>query len=514
MWYTRAAFILLFYGFCMVCIAQKEDYYWVKGYGPRASVPDTGVNRSFGATILNFNVSPVDTIRFVGLLNMYRTNASFCDSAGQIQLYTNGVQVYNRNNVLMDNGDSLNAGYMLYEYDPWYAKNGYFIQQGALVLKQPGDLQLWHIFHTYRDSSNELGLYYYDKLYRSVADMQWNGGLGKIVSKNIPHITDTIGGDISACRHSNGQSWWIISQESGTNCYYRTLLDSSGVHLLPDKNCDGAPTARNEYSVSTFTPDGTKYIRLSQHFGLQIFNFNRCTGMLSHPVSIPLHELIDSFWFGLGVAVSPNSRYLYASVTSRVYQYDLFAGNVAASKQVIAIYDGFADRYCDSCVYFETRFESAQLAPDGKIYIETGNGTRYLHVIDYPDSAGAACQFRQHGFRVPTWNSDMPNFPNWRLGAAVCQTGLPVFEPLKFQVFPNPFSEQIAVDYAQVDWTDKAFLQLAITDIYGKRCYESTLSRFSAYQSIPTGQLQSGAYFIHITDDTWRLMAVKKCIKE
>ncbi|MEZ5068919.1 MAG: hypothetical protein R2847_10725 [Bacteroidia bacterium] len=32
-----------------------------------------------------------------------------------------------------------------------------------------------------------------------------------------------------------------------------------------------------------------------------------------------------------------------------------------------------------------------QLAPDGKIYVSTGNGTMHIHVINNPDSAGTAC---------------------------------------------------------------------------------------------------------------------------
>jgi hypothetical protein len=58
----------------------------------------------------------------------------------------------------------------------------------------------------------------------------------------------------------------------------------------------------------------------------------------------------------------------------------------------------------------------AQLAPDGRIYMSSNSGTRYLHVIEQPDSLGLACSVCQHCVELPSYNSfSIPNFPNYRL---------------------------------------------------------------------------------------------------
>ncbi|MEL7222917.1 MAG: PKD domain-containing protein, partial [Bacteroidota bacterium] len=92
--------------------------------------------------------------------------------------------------------------------------------------------------------------------------------------------------------------------------------------------------------------------------------------------------------------------------------YDLWADDIEASRITVAEWDGFADEGI-----FSNTFYLAQLAPNGKIYINSNNGTKHLHVINQPDSLGLACEVCQHCVELPSWNSfSMPNFPNYRLG--------------------------------------------------------------------------------------------------
>src|SRR5690606_29983607 len=103
-----------------------------------------------------------------------------------------------------------------------------------------------------------------------------------------------------------------------------------------------------------------------------------------------------------GVAFSPNSRYLYVSSVEDVYQYDTEAVDIEASMLHIAHWDGF---YSPGPP-FATLFDIAQLAPDGKIYIGTGNGTDRLHVINDPDLPGLTCDIQQHAITLPTYNTN------------------------------------------------------------------------------------------------------------
>jgi PKD repeat protein len=137
-----------------------------------------------------------------------------------------------------------------------------------------------------------------------------------------------------------------------------------------------------------------------------IYDFNRCTGMLSNQRQ---HQM-DHYGGGTGLGISQDSRYLYFSAGLYIYQFDLWAEDVFASIDTVATYDGGLDP-------FPTAFNDAQLARDGKIYLSSTNGTRKLHVMDYPNRPGAACNVRQRGIELPVYMSfGVPNFPFHRLG--------------------------------------------------------------------------------------------------
>ena len=47
--------------------------------------------------------------------------------------------------------------------------------------------------------------------------------------------------------------------------------------------------------------------------------------------------------YGTGCSISPNNRYLYINDYYQLYQYDLWAADIPASRVLIGDYDGF---YC------------------------------------------------------------------------------------------------------------------------------------------------------------------------
>ncbi len=113
------------------------------------------------------------------------------------------------------------------------------------------------------------------------------------------------------------------------------------------------------------------------------------------------------------LSISPNSRYLYAATQDKVFQFDLEAPVIAYSKKLVAEFDGFYD----TSPPFTTLFFYQQLAPNGKIYMCTANGTRYLHVIHQPNLPYPNCNLEQHSITLPRINGQsLPNFPNYRLG--------------------------------------------------------------------------------------------------
>ncbi|MBK8723519.1 MAG: hypothetical protein IPL95_15040 [Saprospiraceae bacterium] len=122
------------------------------------------------------------------------------------------------------------------------------------------------------------------------------------------------------------------------------------------------------------------------------YDFDRCSGNFSNRKY--LYVDTTRAWCG-GAAISPNSRYLYVAFTNFVFQYDLFANNIEATKDTVLVRD--FTKNPGSSAFFQ-----AQLAPDGKIYISTQNTTTYYHVINFPDKKGDSCMAVQAGFYVKT----------------------------------------------------------------------------------------------------------------
>ncbi|WP_273446209.1 PKD domain-containing protein [Neolewinella agarilytica] len=141
---------------------------------------------------------------------------------------------------------------------------------------------------------------------------------------------------------------------------------------------------------------------------MDIFDFDRCKGQLSNHRQITISDNVGSG----GVGVSPSSQFLYVSYSNYVFQYDLWAEDIFATKDTVAVYDGYQESN-----FFSTRFNLVQLAPNGKIYINSPSGVRTLHVIEQPDKRGDACDVRQHSIPLPNFNaSTLANHPNYRLG--------------------------------------------------------------------------------------------------
>ena len=108
----------------------------------------------------------------------------------------------------------------------------------------------------------------------------------------------------------------------------------------------------------------------------------------------------------------------YVTALSKVYQYDLDAADIDASKQIVAEYDGYLDP-------LPTNFYLCNLGPDCRIYINSTNSVQSMHVIRFPDRMGLACEVAQHAIRMPTYNfGSLPNFPHYWM-----KTG-PVIRPL------------------------------------------------------------------------------------
>jgi hypothetical protein len=227
---------------------------------------------------------------------------------------------------------------------------------------------------------------------------------------------------------------------------------------------------------------------------LDLYDFNRCDGTLSNLQNITVPDT-GSLSAGLGCSFSPDSRFLYVSSYKRLYQYDTWAVNVNSSGILIAQYDSFFSP-------FQTLFNMHQIGSDGKIYISTWNGNNVMHVINTPDSLGLNCNFIQHSFILPTYNTTIPNFPNYDLGTWIgssCDTLTAINETsksnLNLKIFPNPASNYF---YANYNLPSNSSAQLTIYNMFGQKI--STHNLYGTFKTlmVHTEDLQNGIYIITV----------------
>lgn len=488
--------VLLFVS-CYLLQAQKHDYVWLSGYYSDIGF-DTGWGFYFGATVIDYKSFPAQISYDSIEMNLTNTNASFSDTNGNLLFYTNGLFIANAYNEKIEGSDSLNAGYYRYIFDPNVEKGGYPISQGIIALPSPNDSNQYYLFHTLRDINQAGTAHCISSLLVTLLDMSANAGHGKVVYKNKLVIkADNVAPDLTAVKHANGKDWWLPVQKRNTNCFYRVLLDSTGVSV--DSFCTGSsyPMWYQFEGTSCFTPDGSKYATVSMAGGLNIYDFDRCSGMLSNNVHLDLNATRDSGWIAMGVSFSPNSRFLYVGLTRHLYQLDLSETDVLSSIDTIGYWDG-------SLMPFETWFNTSQLAPDGKIYISCGNADTVYHVIERPDEKGDSCLLRQHGLSLITPSVGVPNFPNYRLGPlAVCDTFTDIkhqeLESVEKQIklYPNPTTDVITIDYGLIDWS-KGEATLEISNQLWQVVYKQNPPMYSGFQKINLTDFSAGFYTVYI----------------
>ena len=82
-------FVIMLTSVCL--LSQKQDNIWLLGY----NFEQEDVNRPFGGTDLSFNSDgSVDTTYVPRKVHFDNSNASICDSVGNLLFYTNGIYVF------------------------------------------------------------------------------------------------------------------------------------------------------------------------------------------------------------------------------------------------------------------------------------------------------------------------------------------------------------------------------------------------------------------------------------
>ncbi|HHH52999.1 MAG TPA: T9SS type A sorting domain-containing protein, partial [Bacteroidetes bacterium] len=434
--------------FSLTAFSQnKRDYKWVMGLN-RVELR--------GGDIIDFdNHRSIDT-GFLAFA-MGRNNVSISDKYGNLLMYSNGCAIADKTHHIMEGGDSINYGLYWEKHCTAKYNTGYSLMQNSLILPDPGNSDSnsngYYLLHKRTELLKEPYLHFWcPGVSYSYVDMNANSGKGKVIKKNklIFNTTTLAQGYMTACKHANGKDWWIIQIESDTNIYFKILLTKDTVMVVDSQSLAGTFPHGNSLGQAVFSPDGSKWIAFNYIDKALIYDFDRATGELSNLQRVNPQTINpqDSGVF-VGVAVSPNSRFVYLSSGVDLYQADLWANDIQSSLVHIAHRDYFPDPD------FYSDFTVAQLAPDCKIYIVAGITNNYLHVINKPNLKGKACDFRQHSFYLPNLNDNgsLPNFPHFRIDEdQICDSTITlipdeyIFKEInKLNVYPNPVSDEATI---------------------------------------------------------------------
>jgi hypothetical protein len=256
--------------------------------------------------------------------------------------------------------------------------------------------------------------------------MSYNGGLGKVLSKNNLLLGDFVNEKMNATKHANGRDWWLLLMSTNTDqLYHKFLITPDGIQGPFDQSIGSMDNPNKFYGQTIFSKDGNRFVAASENSVIDVYDFDRCSGDLYNYQQAGEGIYSDPNRY-FGCSISPNGNVLYTSLVwyeyKNVYQYDLTASNILASKQLIYSYP-------DTGQLQSVSFGQHLLGPDDRIYITKGNGingtnsdtysTHHLDVILNPDQLGSGCSYSSNYFDLGGGRTvqGLPTMINYNLGA-------------------------------------------------------------------------------------------------
>ena len=439
------------------------------------------------------------------------TNTSICDRNGEPIFYTNALRVFNKKGQIMPNGSGIDSG----TYSTTYATSGAYnpLFKGAVTVPFPNDSNKFYVFYLNMEWNVDGG-YSPEKLYYLIVDRTLNGGLGDVtIKEQIVLSGDTLSeSDVLAVKHGNGKDWWIIVRKYKSNKYYRILIDSAGVHN------QSTQTIGNEFNynlaisgVGSVSQQGNKICYLFndlniQHFQMDLFDFDRCSGLLSNYQTIYQINTSDTLVWSSS-CFSPSGRFLYVNDGLRIWQLDLSSSNILNSKILVGV----------NTIQYRLFFKM-EIAPDNKIYVSPYGGYEYMSVINKPDSFGLACNFVENAIQFgnhttgPWTDGGLPNTPNFALGKLNCPTGIEeqVINNEAIRVYPNPTEEKLTVSSYQLLGNTK----VEVIDVLGRNVFaKQYINSKSQEIQLDVSCYTKGIYVLKVTNEKGNVMT-KQFVKE
>ncbi|QYJ68170.1 T9SS type B sorting domain-containing protein [Flavobacterium litorale] len=352
--------------------------------------------------------------------------STISDAEGNLLFYTDGRNVWDRNHVIMPNGNySIGTGLL---GDPSSAQSG-------IIVPKKGDPNIYYVFTVDEPHHQNAAVFpaqfagnydgdpgqtvpqaddgFNNGLNYSIVDLSVtgvNGSIGDVTTRNVHLVTYNPDNEdeikyqcsekITAVKNASGSGFWIITHF--INNFYAFFVDENGVTedpvittINPVITIDGY--RRNAIGYIKASPNGSKIaVAHNQNATVEgttqingnayLYDFDNETGIVSNPITL-MSDNVTTY----GIEFSAQSKKLYvtarnAADISELRQYNLEADDIPASETVIS-----------SVINNST---ALQLGPNGKIYrsvISTG----FLDVINSPEEDGLACDFQLNAVALP-----------------------------------------------------------------------------------------------------------------
>lgn len=401
-----------------------------------------------------------------GELNTEEGCSVLSDPQGNLLFYTDGRTVWDRNHVMMPNGN-YHEGTGLW--------GDISSTQSAIIIPKPGSDTLFYIFTVDEPHHENAAVYpngfigtyveqgsgsvpqtddgYNRGLNYSILDISLvgaNGSVGDITERNLHLLTYNPANPeevkykcsekITAVKDELQNAYWVITHF--LNRFYAFRIDENVVNPNPIISTIGSFQQLNGYRRNAIgclkaSPDGSKIAIAHQQNGtvtgqashstgsIELFDFNITTGVISN--FIPMQPNVQ----GYGVEFSPSSELLYATYrvgttpTMEIAQYNITAATPQNTK--VVVFNGTNHLY------------ALQLAPNNKIYCATGFQNS-LGVIHNPNALGLDCDYTHIGQVLApgrTVQLGLPPFITSFFNASISIQDTCFGDMTQFEVFSN-----------------------------------------------------------------------------
>jgi gliding motility-associated-like protein len=367
-----------------VCQAQKLNNVWA--FGDQSG--------------LNFNTDPVSVFKSKaeGQDPPYYIS-SICDKQGNLKFYTDGLKVWNKNNILLP------------IYNNWWPWKGTVM---PLICPYPANDSLYYLFGIANESNANKLVYLTVKMINAgdVEEAVYPRPVDRTsYYKSLVNNASLL---LAGTNHCNQKDVWIVTHTAeGLHSFLVTetgisstpVVTTFSSAIIPQQKIDG------NYSNIKFSANGEKLVfPLIDENKIVLFDFDKLTGKFSNPVklSIPGGENLEDvelsvdgnkLYFGsyafedYGDGLGVDMHYLY--------QMDLNAGSIPQIEQSLFRLNSYGDRVaCVRTCFIMKR--TLQLGPDGKIYVSmryTGGVPKLdlsLSVIEDPNKKMSDARYRKN----------------------------------------------------------------------------------------------------------------------